>query len=187
VRREVADGDTVGSHSNSHPMLRSLPLAKAEADIDAGAAAVDKAAGGKESKFFRFPGFADSPALLSALDAKKMPVFGADLWASDWNVMTPHEELDLLMGRLRRAKGGIILLHDTKKQTADMLPALLAALKAEGFHLVHLVPGDLAPATRPAPSGWKSETDATLRKMGVKGASDAMPVREQKEPAGQGM
>jgi len=187
VRREIADGDTVGSHSNSHPMLRSLPLAKAEADIDAGAAAVDKAAGGKESKFFRFPGFADSPALLSALDARKMPVFGADLWASDWNAMSAHEELDLLMGRLRRAKGGIILLHDTKKQTADMLPALLAALKAEGFHLVHLVPGDLAPATRPAPSGWKSETDATLRKMGVKGASDAMPVREQKEPAGQGM
>lgn len=169
VRREIADGDTVGHHSNSHPMLRSLPFDKAMADIDAGAAAVDKAAGGKDSKFFRFPGFGDSPALLAALDDKAMPVFGADLWASDWNVMTPQDELDLVMGRLRHSGSGIILLHDIKKQTADMVPALLAALKAEGFHLVHLVPGDSPPALKQAPAGWSSETEATLRKMGVNG------------------
>ncbi len=57
----------------------------------------------RRRRFFRFPGFADSPALLAALDNKNMPVFGADLWASDWNVMTPQQEFDLLMGRLRRA------------------------------------------------------------------------------------
>ena len=89
-----------------------------------------------------------------------MPVFGSDLWASDWNVMTPHDELDLVMGRLRRAGRGILLLHDIKQQTAAMLPALLAALKAEKFHIVHLVPGDAPPPLRPAPAGWKSETEA---------------------------
>lgn len=178
VRREIAEGHTVGSHSNSHPDLRNLPLEKALADIDAGAAAVDKAAGGKESKFFRFPGFVDSPALLAALDSKGMPVFGADLWASDWNVMTPQEELDLLMGRLRRSGGGIVLLHDIHKQTADMMPALLAALKAEGFHLVHLAPGDSPPALKQAPAGWTSETEAINQKMGVKG-----PRRKAAPPA----
>jgi peptidoglycan/xylan/chitin deacetylase (PgdA/CDA1 family) len=197
VRREIAEGHTVGHHSYSHPMLRSLPFDKATGNIDQGVAAVDKAAGGKDSKFFRFPGFADSPALLDALDKKGMPVFGADLWASDWNVMTPQEELELLMGRLRRAGGGIVLLHDTHKQTADMIPALLAALKAEGFHLVHIVPGDSPPALKQAPAGWTSETDATLRKMGVSGAmkrtktapapqeapqNDA-PIQEQKDSA----
>jgi peptidoglycan-N-acetylglucosamine deacetylase len=203
VKREIADGDTVGHHSNSHPMLRSLSPEAALADIDRGVAAVHAASGGKESKFFRFPGFADSPALLAALDRKGMPVFGADLWASDWNVMTPQEELDLVMGRLRRAGGGIVLLHDTKKQTADMVPALLAALKAEGFHLVHVVPGDSPPALKTAPEGWTSETEATLQKMGVtgaragakprvggksegamgEGAMGEAPVQEQKEPA----
>lgn len=193
VQREIAEGHTVGHHSNSHPMLRSLPLDKAMANIEDGVAAVDKAAGGKDSKFFRFPGFADSPALLEALDKKSMPVFGADLWASDWNVMTPQEELELLMGRLRRAGSGIVLLHDTHKQTADMIPALLAALKAEGFHLVHIVPGDSPPALKQAPAGWTSETDATLQKMGVSGATKRArtapapkgeaPVQEQKDSA----
>jgi peptidoglycan-N-acetylglucosamine deacetylase len=193
VQREIAEGHTVGHHSYSHPMLRSLPLDKAMANIDQGVAAVDKAAGGKDSKFFRFPGFADSPALLETLDKKGMPVFGADLWASDWNVMTPKEELELLMGRLRRAGGGIVLLHDIHKQTADMIPELLKTLKAEGFHLVHIVPGDSPPALKQAPAGWTSETDATLQKMGVRGAAkrprtapapqgDA-PLQEQKDSA----
>jgi peptidoglycan/xylan/chitin deacetylase (PgdA/CDA1 family) len=188
VRREIADGDTVGSHSYNHPILPSLPLARALANIDAGAAAVDKASGGKASRFFRFPGFADSPALLAELDRKNMPVFGADLWASDWNVMTPQQESDLLMGRLRRAGGGIVLLHDSKKETADMLPAFLVTLKTEGFHIVALAPGDVPPALKQAPAGWKSETEETLHKMrieGPKGAAPAIdvPLQEQKNPA----
>jgi peptidoglycan/xylan/chitin deacetylase (PgdA/CDA1 family) len=193
VQREIAEGHTVGHHSNTHPMLRSLYPEGALSDIDKGVAAVHAAAGGKDSKFFRFPGFGDSPALLEALDKKGMPVFGADLWASDWNVMTPQEELDLLMGRLRRAGGGIVLLHDTHRQTADMIPAFLKALKAEGFHLVHIVPGDSLPALKQAPAGWTSETDAILHKMGVSGAAKRVktthapkgdaPILEQKDSA----
>ncbi len=169
VRREIADGDTVGHHSFSHPArtLRSLPLAEAVADIDRGVAAVQQAAGGKASKFFRFPGFGDSPALLDALAKKDMPVFGADLWASDWNEMSPQVELKLVMGRLSRSGGGILLLHDTRRQTAEMLPSLLAALKAEHFHVVHMSPGDAPPPTRLAPAGWRSETEATLLRMGL--------------------
>lgn len=192
VRREIAEGHTVGHHSFSHPggTLRSLTFDAAMADIEKGVTAVDKAAGGRDSRFFRFPGFGDSPALLAALDKKNMPVFAADLWASDWNVMTPQEELDLLMKRLRLAGGGIVLLHDTHKQTADMIPALLTALKAEGFRLVHIVPGDSPPTLKQAPQGWTSETEATLQKMGVTGPTkrakpaqtgDA-PVQEQQDP-----
>jgi peptidoglycan/xylan/chitin deacetylase (PgdA/CDA1 family) len=168
VRREISGGHTVGHHSFSHPAvsLAGLPLEAALADIDRGVAAVDKAAGGKASKFFRFPGFGDSPALLEALAKRNMPTFGADLWASDWNRMTPQVELELVMERLRHAGRGILLLHDIHQQTADMLPALLARLKAENFHLVHLVPGDAPPPTRPAPPGWKSETAAYFAHSG---------------------
>jgi peptidoglycan/xylan/chitin deacetylase (PgdA/CDA1 family) len=168
VRREIAAGHTVGHHSFSHPAvsLAGLSLEAAMADVDRGVAAVDKAAGGKDSKFFRFPGFGDSPELLEALAKKNMPVFGTDLWASDWNPMTPQAELDLVMGRLRHAGRGILLLHDIHKQTTDMLPALLARLKAEGFHLVHLVPGDEPPVIRPAPPGWKSDTASYFEHSG---------------------
>lgn len=188
VRREIADGDTVGHHSWSHPArtLRSLPLAAAVADIDRGVAAAQMAADGKASKFFRFPGFGDSPELLEALSKRDMPTFGADLWASDWNEMSPEEELELLMGRLRRAGRGIILLHDTRRQTADMLPSLLAALKAQHFHIVHMIPGDLAPPSRPAPAGWTSETEATLRDMGLQvrpaAAKEVRPAAAKEAP-----
>ena len=170
VKREIDEGHTVGHHSNTHPgrTLRALPLAKALADIDAGVAAVQKAAGTQASLFFRFPGFGDSPALLAALKDRNMPVFGTDLWASDWNEMTPQQELDLLMGRLRKAGRGIILLHDTRAQTAAMIPILLDTLKAEGFHLVHIKPGDTPAPLRDAPEGWSSETEATMQKMGIK-------------------
>lgn len=174
VRREIAEGHTVASHSFSHPLaMGKMRFDAAMADIDRGAAAVDKAAGGKASKFFRFPGFVDSPELLAALEKKDVPVFGTDLWASDWAPMTPRAELELLMGRLRKAGRGMILLHDIKRQTADMLPALLAALKAEHFRLVHIVPGDASPPTRPAPPGWTSETAAINKGLGIYGAAHA--------------
>jgi peptidoglycan/xylan/chitin deacetylase (PgdA/CDA1 family) len=176
VRREIAEGHTVGSHTYSHPLAMSkMTFDAAMADIDRGAAAVDKAAGGKASKFFRFPGFVDSPTLLAAVEKKNMPVFGTDLWASDWTPMTPEAELDLLMRRLRRAGRGVILLHDIKKQTADMLPALLAALKAEHFQLVHVVPGDAPPPIRQAPAGWTSETEAINKKLGLSGTRAEKP------------
>ena len=65
-------------------------------------------------------------------------VFGADVWASDWLPMTPEEELSL-MDRIEHVGRGIVLLHDTKAQTAHMLPAFLRALKQRGFHIVHVV------------------------------------------------
>ncbi len=165
VRREIQDGDTVGHHSYSHPAvtLRGLSDAAARADIDKGIEADDTAAYGSYSgqprvPFFRFPGFADTPALLDHLGSENIAVFGADLWASDWIPMTPDVELHVLMARLDRAGRGIILLHDTKEQTAMMLPRFLDALKAGGYHVVHVVPGTATTATRPAPAGWHSET-----------------------------
>ena len=90
--------------------------------------------------FFRFPGFESSPATLDLLQSRGIVVFGADLWASDWNRMTPAEELKLLTDRLKAARKGIILLHDTKAHTAAMLPAFLRYLRDNHYDVVHVVP-----------------------------------------------
>lgn len=145
VRRELAEGHTVAHHSYSHPLLAHLSFAAAEAEIDRGIAAVEAAANVTAGKspmtpFFRFPGFASSPALLERLQKRGIVVFGADLWASDWNPMSPSAELALVMSRLDAAGGGIVLFHDTKTQTAAMLPAFLKALKRNGYRVVHTVP-----------------------------------------------
>ena len=145
ARRELAEGHGIGHHTFSHPLLSHMPLAKAEAEIDRGIAADEAALYGRRSSrptspFFRFPGFAANRALLDALSARGIVVFGADVWASDWLPMRPEQELQLALSRIERTGGGILLLHDTKKQTAQMLPAFLRALKRRGFRIVHVVP-----------------------------------------------
>ncbi len=188
VRREVADGDTVGHHSWSHPAVteRGLPDAAARADVERGFGADDRAAygsarGAPRVPFFRFPGFADTPALLDWLGSRQVAVFGADLWASDWVKQTPEAELALLMGRLDAAKRGIVLLHDVKPQTAAMLPALLRALRASGYRVVAVQPGPGPTPLHPAPAGWSSETEKTLAdiwprlvRMGARAPSPAL-------------
>src|SRR5262249_1287273 len=145
AKRELAEGHTIAHHSFAHPLLSRMRLAAADAEIDRGIAAVGRAAYGDvaakpPTPFFRFPGFAGSPALLERMQARGLVVFGADFWASDWNRMSPVQELRLTLARLDAAHGGIVLFHDTKAQTAGMLPAFLRALKSRGYKVVHVVP-----------------------------------------------
>jgi len=146
ARRVLAEGHTVGHHSMTHPMtLAQIPQAAAEADIEAGFAAVDRAlygryAGRPRIPFFRYPGFGDSAELNQHLAARGIGVFGCDLWASDWNDMAPDAQLALVMRRLRQARGGILLFHDTRPQTAAMIGPCLQAMRHEGYRIVHIVP-----------------------------------------------
>lgn len=145
ARRALAEGHTLGHHTYAHPLLDRLPPDRAEAEIDRGIAADESAVYGNRrgtprTPFFRFPGFASTPALLDRLRERGLVVFGADLWASDWLPMTPDEELQLVLGRIEKAGRGIVLFHDTKAQTARMLPALLRELKLRGYRIVHVVP-----------------------------------------------
>jgi peptidoglycan/xylan/chitin deacetylase (PgdA/CDA1 family) len=145
ARQVLAEGHTVGHHTYGHPLLSHMSLPRAETEIDRGIAAVETAIYGQPSAkpktpFFRFPGFAGSPALLALLANRGIAVFGADLWASDWNPMTPATEHELVMRRLMQSNGGILLLHDPIPQTAHMLPGLLRDMKQHGFRIVHIVP-----------------------------------------------
>jgi peptidoglycan-N-acetylglucosamine deacetylase len=169
VKREVSDGHSIGYHSNTHPAktLRLMYPEGAEADIDAGVAAVDKAAYGAASgkphaPFFRFPGFADTPALLDFVHGRGMAVFGADLWASDWQSMTPQSELALVMGRLEKLGKGIVLFHDSKMSTAKMMPDFLRVLKEKGFKVAHLVGGAGPTPVEHAGPDWKSTTEPII-------------------------
>jgi peptidoglycan/xylan/chitin deacetylase (PgdA/CDA1 family) len=145
ARRALAEGHTLGHHTFAHPLLDHMPLDKAEAEINRGIAADEVALYGQRrinptTPFFRFPGFASNQPLLDALSGRGIVVFGADVWASDWLPMTPDEELKLIMARIEKIDHGIVLLHDTKAETARMLPAFLRELKRRGYHIVHVVP-----------------------------------------------
>jgi peptidoglycan-N-acetylglucosamine deacetylase len=150
ARRELAEGHSIGHHTYSHPLLSRMAPAKAKAEIDRGIAEDEFALYGRRrsdptTPFFRFPGFASNGAELDRLQARHIVVFGADVWASDWLPMTPEQELQLILARIERLGSGIVLLHDTKAQTARMLSAFLRALKRGGYRIVHVVPAQNPP------------------------------------------
>ncbi len=156
VRRIAAEGHTIGHHTWSHPSLKRIAPKEALDQIDRGIAADEMALHGvstttPSTPFFRFPGFESTKAALDELKSRGIVVFGADLWASDWNRMTPQRELKLLTDRLKAAGKGIILLHDSKAQTAAMLPAFLRFLKDNGYRVVLAVPSPPAPAPEKVP------------------------------------
>ena len=169
ARRARDEGHTVASHSWSHPWtFRTLSAEAGRADIARGFAILNEAVFGLPASapppvpFFRYPGFADTAPLNAWLAAQNMGVFGCDLWASDWNPMSPDAELNLVLQRLEKAGRGHILFHDTRAQTAAMLPHFLRELKRRNYSIVHMVPGAGTSATRPAPPGWTSETEAII-------------------------
>jgi len=89
----------------------------AAGEVDKGIAAVEKALNGvatstPSTPFFRYPFFEMTKPTLDNLEKRGIVVFGADLWASDWNRMTPQQQLRLLTDRLKVAGKTIILLHD---------------------------------------------------------------------------
>jgi peptidoglycan/xylan/chitin deacetylase (PgdA/CDA1 family) len=145
ARRVFAEGHTVGHHTYSHLILSHTSMTNAENEINRGIEEDDYAVYGQRRSepaipFFRFPGFVSTPALLELMSRRGMVVFGADAWASDWLPMSPPEQLKLILGRVEAIGNGIILLHDTKAQTAHMLPDFLRELKRRGFRIVHVVP-----------------------------------------------
>jgi peptidoglycan/xylan/chitin deacetylase (PgdA/CDA1 family) len=145
ARRILADGHTVAHHTYSHQNLSKVPIATAEAEINRGFEEDDVAVYGQRrsdpiTPFFRFPGFASTPGLLDALARRRIVVFGADVWASDWNDMAPSTQLNLILKRIEAVDHGIVLFHDTRAQTVHMLPDFLRELKRRGYRVVHVVP-----------------------------------------------
>src|ERR1700716_1565370 len=119
VRRIAAEGHTIGHHTWLHRSLMRIKPAETTEEIDHGISAVEMALHGvatttPSTPFFRFPGFETTAATLDLLQSRGIMVFGADFWVSDWNPMTPKQELKLIIDRLRVARKGIILFHDSK-------------------------------------------------------------------------
>jgi len=166
VKRAAAEGHTIAHHSYSHPdkTLRLMSEDAAKTDIDKGITAVNKALGATAAPFFRFPGFADTPALVADLTSRGYTIFGSDLWASDWSHMTPKAELDLVLSRLEKNRKGIVLFHDSQAITAQMLPEFLRELKKRGYSLVHMVPGDAPTPIVAAGPDWTSTTEPIIAK-----------------------
>jgi peptidoglycan/xylan/chitin deacetylase (PgdA/CDA1 family) len=141
IKEELARGHTVGSHTYTHPFnLPRMRPEKAHDEIERGVAAVATAAGAPVAPFFRFTGLSDSASLLAYLQTRHMAAFTVDVVSNDSYIGDKQRLIDFTLKEVEQAKGGIILFHDIKSATAKALPEILAALKAQGYRVVHVVP-----------------------------------------------
>jgi len=156
VRKIVAAGHTVGTHSQNHPLrLHKVPLAKAEQEISDGIASVTSVLGEPPAPFFRIPGLARTAAIDQYLASQNLMTWSADFPADDWTRISPAQVYSRALQRVEANGKGILLLHDIQARTVEALPALLHELKRRGYHIVHVVPATPdQPKTATAPSQW---------------------------------
>lgn len=152
VRRIARAGHSIGTHSMTHRLdIPKLPFEGGLAEVDNGFGAVRAALGAdadpnRVAPFFRFPGLLHTKPLRENLAQRGIGIFGIDMEGGDWfHFFTPQHVLDRVMSQLNAEQRGVILLHDIQTRTVDMLPALLARLKAGGYKVVHIVPARDAP------------------------------------------
>jgi peptidoglycan/xylan/chitin deacetylase (PgdA/CDA1 family) len=144
LKRVVAGGHTVGSHTWSHTELegvvKSRGLEAAEEEFEKGASAVRMMAGAPIAPFFRFPELRHPPEMLTYLGERNVAIFSTDVDSWDFRIKKPEELTKSLMGKMHKAGKGIILMHDFQKVTSIALPQILAELQKDGFKVVHMVP-----------------------------------------------
>jgi peptidoglycan-N-acetylglucosamine deacetylase len=157
LQREFDEGHTIGTHSMTHPRMLALSLDKAKAQIDDGIAATATALGDPKdlSPFFRFPGFGRTEETEDYAASRGLMVWSTDVAADDWMHISDKEIVKRALTRLEKRGKGILLLHDIHPNTVRALPVLLHELKANGFHIVHVVAASPErPKTETTPEAW---------------------------------
>jgi peptidoglycan/xylan/chitin deacetylase (PgdA/CDA1 family) len=158
VKRIHADGHTIGTHSQDHPLrFDRISEDKVRWEIDQGIENVSAALGdaGGLSPFFRVPGFGRTDYVESEAAARSLVVFSTDVVADDWfRRIGPSQIISRAMSRIEAKGRGMLLLHDIHPWTAVALPGLLKELKDHGFHIVQVVPSATVPPMIAARSGW---------------------------------
>lgn len=138
-QRVVQAGHTPALHSFAHPVLKSMPVNEQLADLAQGLKSFTDVFGYAPAAY-RFPFLDETPAILAQLKERKITVASIDVGIDDYhpNDMRSAALVDRLVDRLRQTGGGIVLMHDANGPTAEALPALLQAIRDNGYKVVHL-------------------------------------------------
>ena len=159
VRKLVAAGHTVGTHSQTHPLtFNKMTLEQAKQEVDQGIASTLAALGDPSglAPFFRVPGLLRGDGVEQYAASEGLQLWSADFLADDWRHISSARVYDLAIKRLEAKGKGILLLHDIHARTAVALPKILHELKVRGYHIVHVVPASAdRPATPTEPQDWQ--------------------------------
>jgi peptidoglycan/xylan/chitin deacetylase (PgdA/CDA1 family) len=159
IRKLIAAGHTVGSHSQRHPLTyHKMSEEQARQETETGIASIKAAMTDPNAiaPFFRIPGLMRAPAVEAYAEKQGLQIWSTDYLADDWHHISSAKVYDLAMKRLEAMGKGILLLHDIQARTVAALPKILHDMKERGYRIVHVVPaGPGLPATPSEPEQWQ--------------------------------
>jgi peptidoglycan/xylan/chitin deacetylase (PgdA/CDA1 family) len=154
VREEVAAGDAVGDHTETHADLGRLSVADQQNQISGGEQAIT-AITGRHVRLFRPPYGSFDPDTLGLLRNAGLLMV---LWTVDTKDYSMPGVDKIVFTALSGARAGtIILFHDgggDRSQTLAALPRIVHRLRIKGYRLVtvpKLLVSDPVPANQPPP------------------------------------
>jgi peptidoglycan/xylan/chitin deacetylase (PgdA/CDA1 family) len=152
--REIEDGDVIGDHTETHPMLAQLSAHDQYEQLFEQIARIELL-GGRRPVLFRPPYGSFNATTMRELHSLHLLMV---LWSVDTDdYQQPGVQVIVERALAGAHPGAIILMHDaggTRTQTIAALPSIIDGLRARGFHLVtvpQLLMDDPPPAGRPLP------------------------------------
>ncbi len=153
--REIEDGDVVGDHTESHPMLAQLSAHDQKEQLFEQIARIELL-GGKRPDLFRPPYGSFNSTTLRELRALHLLMV---LWSADTNdYARPGTSVIVERALAGAHPGAIILMHDgggDRSQTVAALPQIISGIRARGLRLVtvpRLLMEDPPPAGQQLPT-----------------------------------
>ncbi|MCT8329531.1 glycosyltransferase [Acidimangrovimonas sediminis] len=147
VRRMVAEGHEVGSHTFLHPEGEDLWLIRAQIELNAFQRLLAGVTG-RTTYLFRTP-YGRSEGPVTEAEATQQAIYetegyvvaGADVVPRDWEGMTAGEIAGYVLAEVRDDRGQVIILHDAggdRSSTVAALPLIIDGLRERGFRFVPL-------------------------------------------------
>ena len=134
VLRMVEEGHLVCNHTAHHPNLWDAPKERVQEEIKALEAAFKNLTGKDMSPYFRPPEGSFSRKMLQHVSALGYKTVFWSFAYADWdNDKQPGREKALKTIFDNMHNGAVILLHPTSRTNADILPEIIARLRADGY------------------------------------------------------
>jgi peptidoglycan-N-acetylglucosamine deacetylase len=158
--REIADGDVIGDHTETHPMMASLSAHDQHEELTEQIARIELA-GGPRPLLFRPPYGSFNATTFHELHSLHLLMI---LWSVDTDdYLQPGVPVIVERALAGAHPGAIILMHDAggeRAQTIAALPTIIHDLRARGYHLVtvpQLLNDDPPPPGQPLPSSLSGD------------------------------
>lgn len=131
LRRELAQGCEIGSHSYSHKYLTTLKKERAAAEVKRGNEAIRKATG-QYPTLFRPPGGLITQELEDEIN---LPCIMWSVDTRDWANRNAEKTLRNVMGQ-KDLDGRVVLMHSLYPSTVQALKKMIPALQKKGYQFV---------------------------------------------------